>query len=143
MSYSNTDYISADRQSIFSDTYDGVPSPLVPHEHPYPTRFHGPIYQYPRFYLPYREQSFVVPGDYLNPDLKVGMNGFDEPAISLGKTITGSIIGDAIVSAGIAFLLNYDREDRVMWASGGALAGFLGGTLGVIGTTAFSLSRRR
>ena len=68
MSYSS-DVIPADRQSIFSDTYDGVVSPLVPHVHPYPTRFHGPIYNYPRFDRPYRAQSFMVPGNYLNPNL--------------------------------------------------------------------------
>lgn len=36
-----------DRYSIFGDTYRGVPNPMVPHKHPYPTRFHGPVFKYP------------------------------------------------------------------------------------------------
>ena len=62
--------IPADHQSIFSDTVHGVPSPTIPHEHPYPTRFHGPIYHYPRFFRPYREQSYVVPPEYTGPGLE-------------------------------------------------------------------------
>lgn len=36
-----------DRYSIFGDTYKGVPNPMVPHKHPYPTRYHGPVFKYP------------------------------------------------------------------------------------------------
>lgn len=46
----------ADHMSIFGDTYEGVVSPLVPHTHPWPTRFHGPNYLVPRFGKPYRRQ---------------------------------------------------------------------------------------
>lgn len=33
--------------SIFGNTYNGVPNPMVPHQHPYPTRYHGPVFRYP------------------------------------------------------------------------------------------------
>lgn len=37
-----------ERASIFGDTYNGVPNPLVPVAHGYPTRFHGPIFVWPQ-----------------------------------------------------------------------------------------------
>lgn len=49
---------SPEHQSIFTNTYLGVPNPQIPHVHPYPTRFHGPVYGVPRFGLPYRQQSW-------------------------------------------------------------------------------------
>jgi hypothetical protein len=61
--------IPQDTQSIFSETLYGVPSPTIPHTHPYPTRFHGPIYHYPRFFLPYQEQSYQVPPEWVGPGL--------------------------------------------------------------------------
>lgn len=36
-----------ERNSIYGDTYDGVPNPNVAVTHGYPTRFHGPIWAYP------------------------------------------------------------------------------------------------
>lgn len=47
-----------EHQSIFGDTYHGVPSPNIPHCHPYPTRYHGPIYNIPVFGKPYRQQTW-------------------------------------------------------------------------------------
>lgn len=48
-----------EHQSIFGDTHHGVPSPLVPHRHPYPTRYHGPIWTTPWFSLPYRQNPYA------------------------------------------------------------------------------------
>lgn len=39
--------VRPERDSIFGNTYNGVPNPMVPHRHPYPTRFHGPVFKYP------------------------------------------------------------------------------------------------
>jgi len=107
MSFSNSDVISADKQSIFGDTYSGVVSPLVPHVHPYPTRFHGPIYNYPRFYRPYRTQSFMVPGNYLNPNLSVS---------GLGDSDSGAtrqmLIGFGLLAASAIFLYFKSKEAK-------------------------------
>jgi hypothetical protein len=46
--------------SIFGDTIDGVPNPLIPHVHPYPTRYHGPIFNQPQAMQPYRERPYGV-----------------------------------------------------------------------------------
>lgn len=46
--------------SIFGNTYNGVPNPNVPHVHPYPTRFHGPNFRVPRFGFPYVESPYTV-----------------------------------------------------------------------------------
>lgn len=53
--------VGSDRMSIFGDTYDGVPNPLVPHLHPYPTRYHGPILNQPQATLPYRPTPYSRP----------------------------------------------------------------------------------
>lgn len=77
---------SPEHQSIFTNTYNGVPNPQIPHEHPYPTRFHGPVYGVPRFGLPYRKQTWQAPSGL--PGLAptggcVGCSGF-------GLEITGT-----------------------------------------------------
>ena len=44
---------------IFGDTQQGVPNPRVGHVHPYPTRYHGPIWTQPQAGYPYRAASYV------------------------------------------------------------------------------------
>jgi len=51
--------ISSDRQSIFGDTYGGVPNPQIPIEHPWPTRYHGPIFTTPRFGMPFSARPYA------------------------------------------------------------------------------------
>lgn len=48
-----------EHQSIFGDTYGGVANPLVPHAHPYATRFHGPMNATVRFGMPFQRQTYV------------------------------------------------------------------------------------
>ncbi len=48
-----------ENESIFGDTYNGVPNPQTPHTHPYPTRFHGPIWTWPVFGMPWRENTYA------------------------------------------------------------------------------------
>jgi hypothetical protein len=40
-------------EDIFGDTSEGVPNPLVPHVHPYPTRYHGPMWVQPQAMKPF------------------------------------------------------------------------------------------
>lgn len=56
--------------SIFGDTYHGVPNPLIPHYHPWPTRFHGPNFNYVQGSLPWRSRpwkSFSLGADERAP----------------------------------------------------------------------------
>jgi len=39
--------LRVEKDSIFGDTYNGVPNPMIPYQHPYPTRYHGPVFTYP------------------------------------------------------------------------------------------------
>lgn len=52
--------IRSDHQSIFGDTYRGVPNPQIPFQHPYPTRYHGPIFTTPRFGLPFAARPYAL-----------------------------------------------------------------------------------
>lgn len=51
--------IASDRASIFGDTYDGVPNPQIPIQHPWPTRYHGPIFTTPRFGMPFAARPYA------------------------------------------------------------------------------------
>jgi len=57
----------------------GVPNPYSLHVHPYPTRFHGPIYTRPVFGMPWQwaPQSVFKPNDLYNGG--GGMNGLGAP----------------------------------------------------------------
>jgi hypothetical protein len=48
-----------DRDSIFGNTYCGVPNPLAPVRHPYPTRFHGRVPFQPQSFFPYRQNPYA------------------------------------------------------------------------------------
>lgn len=39
--------------SVFGDTYHGVPNPMVPHLHPWPTRYFGPNFTMPQATMPF------------------------------------------------------------------------------------------
>ena len=73
-----------EHQSIFTDTHHGVLNPNIPHTHPYPTRFHGPVYTVPTFGLPYRQQSWQVPAGLPTPPAPrrpcIGCSGFGAEA---------------------------------------------------------------
>jgi len=135
--------IPVDHQSIFSDTIHGVPSPTIPHTHPYPTRFHGPIYTTPRFMLPYREQSWQTPSDYIFPSTFVGpMHGLGE-APALFGTASGSVLLDTLLGAGLGYAVAKNDSERLLWAGAGAAAGLLAGTLGLLGVVGAAIYVRR
>jgi len=139
-----TDIIPVDRQSIFGDTYNGVPSPVIPHTHPYPTRFHGPIYTTPRFMHPYREQAWQSPGDYVGPvpaTAGFGAAGSSGPAFF--GSATGSTILDTLIGAGLGYLVAPRKDDRILWAAAAGTAALLAGTLGLVGTVGAAFYVRR
>lgn len=83
-----------DRYSIFGDTYKGVPNPMVPHKHPYPTRYHGPVFEYP------------TPGWGYNmsPYARVPFDGDDDKLLGVSKLLIGGLVA-AAVAGGAIYLL--------------------------------------
>lgn len=150
--HSYLDTPTPEHQSIFSDTERGIPSPTVPHEHPYPTRYHGPVWTTPRFFLPYREASYQVPSGLPNPNFPTapcdgcqgnaasGL-GADQPA--LFGTATGSTALDALLGAAIGYASSPKSHERALWAAGGAAAGLLAGTLGLLGVVGAAVYVRK
>jgi hypothetical protein len=121
--------ISADRESIFGDTYDGVPNPNVPHVHPYPTRYHGPNWTIPNVAQnSYRIRPYAVPP----------YSGFG--AAPLFDHVTGSGIGDAVLGGAMgaiaAYTVSKEKDDLILWPAVTALAMYLAGTAGLIGAGA-------
>ena len=115
-----------DRASIFGDTYNGVPSPTIAHVHPYPTRFHGPIYTTPRFGMPYQPQSWQVAGP--GPQ----MAGFGDTPALFGSA-SGNTFVDTLVGAVLGYAMAPKQDDKLLWAGAGGAAGLLAGTLGLVG----------
>ena len=113
------------QDSIFGYTYNGVPNPLVPDRHPYPTRFHGPIYTVPGVAdLPYMARP------YLNQPMPTGGAG-------LGATITEPVTGASAIDGALGASMGYafapSKDARLGWAVMGGAAGMLFGGLGLVG----------
>jgi len=152
-----------DQQSIFGNTYEGVPTPYVPHVHPYPTRYHGPIWQYPNATLPYVTTPYArapyagfgasctcgsglgtncscVSGLGTSPDgLGTSPDGLGDPMLC---ATTGSSIIDAFIGAGIGYVSAPTKGDAPLWALVGAGAAWMGGLVGIIGVGAAGLYMR-
>lgn len=143
--------------SIFGVTQEGVPNPQILHDHPYPTRYHGPIWTYPYFGKPFRQNPYASPpyagfgqapassglggcGCALRPVAggAQGTSGFGlDPdglgAVNLTSSPTGSVLLDAIVGGALGAMMAKSGSDRVLWAGGGMVATLVGGALGLVG----------
>lgn len=140
--------------SIFGDTYHGVPNPLVPHVHPYPTRYHGPIWTMPQATFPYVERPYArVPfsgADVVDaccdpcaqggPCTAAGLGEGDRPPLL--SSVTGSTIGDALVGAAVGYMVASKPSERLQWTAVGGVSTALLGTLGLVGSVALSFYQR-
>lgn len=93
--------IASDRQSIFGDTYAGVPNPQIPFQHPYPTRYHGPIFTTPRFGLPFAPSPYALTpyaglGDGLGDAGDVGRSVMTGAKLTIGLAGIGALVGLAM-----------------------------------------------
>ena len=141
-----------ERGSIFGDTWQGVPSPIVLHEHPYPTRFHGPIWNYPYASLPYRENPYAQP-PYAGLDGCLSCSpasGYAEAGGGLGQVNQASTVASAVgivvdgaVGALGGYLVAPKSSDATAWAIGGAAATILFGIFGLAGTLVVGMVERK
>jgi hypothetical protein len=126
------------RDSIFGDTYGGVPNPQIPFQHAYPTRYHGPVFRMAQPGYTYARRPYALPG-FLG--LKgLGRAGLGKAALgALREPVTGSLLADAAVGAAVGFLGAPRREAALAYAVAGLAAGGLLGTVGLVGLLAFEL----
>lgn len=122
------------RDSIFGDTYGGVPNPMVPHRHPWPTRYHGPIYTVPGVAKPSYRQRPYARAPYV---------GFGAAAGSPFDPLTGSRVIDAVGGAAIGYLVSPKPSDAVLWGVVGAFAGYAAGFMGMAGTLVSGIYMRK
>jgi hypothetical protein len=113
------------RDSIFGDTYGGVPNPLVPHRHPWPTRYHGPIYTVPGVAKPTYRMRPYARAPYMGTN-GMGASPFDP--------LSGSRALDAVGGAVIGYLVAPKPGDAPLWSIAGAFAGYAAGFMGMAGT---------
>jgi hypothetical protein len=88
----------------------GVPSQFEAHVHPWPTRYHGPIYTRPTFGLPYVQSPYAVfkPGDF-SATATAGLG--DVPRSSCGQ----AVVAAALLGAATLWLVTswiYERGKR-------------------------------
>lgn len=112
--------------SIFGPTMQGVPNPMVPHRHPWPTRYHGPIYTVPGTANPTYVQRDMARTPYM---------GFG--AVDLN--VTGYPVVDAAAGGAVGYFMAKKKEKRIPMAIAGALTSYLAGWVGIAGTAAFAL----
>jgi hypothetical protein len=120
------------RDSIFGDTYGGVPNPMVPHRHPWPTRYHGPIYTVPGVAKPAYRQRPYARAPYVGVD-GLGAAPFSE---ALGSNVTGNPWIDALFGAGLGYVGAPPSQSRVAWVIGSAIAAYGFGLAGFAGVGA-------
>lgn len=147
--------LSAQQKTIFGDVAHGVPSPLREHEHPWPTRFHGPIYSYPYFTKPYQEElyagaPFAGAPAMGNPSALGGCSacqpkvGAGLGSINLTGSATGSTLLDVAIGAGVGYLVSPSKKDEeLLWAGAGAAAAATLGALGILGVVGVAIWMRK
>lgn len=130
-----------ERDTIFGDTYDGVPNPMVPHRHPYPTRYHGTNFRQPEAVFSYRDRPYWLahdPNVIRRPPSMAGSVGPD--GLGAVPPLLASPTGYRVIDVGIGAVLGWlmapSKSGRPIWAAGAAAATLLTGTLGIIGTAA-------
>lgn len=112
-----------ERDSIYGDTYDGVPNPMVPHVHPYPTRYHGAKFDYPQ------------PGyEYVGaPYARGPFAGFGaEPFFGKGTSFTGYTLLDALIGAGLGYIASPKPDAAIVHAAVGGLSAMAFGAPGMV-----------
>ena len=119
------------QDSIFGDTYGGVPNPNVPHRHPWPTRYHGPIWT-----VPDAAQNQYAPRPYARPPF-MGMG-----AAPIFEHVTGHGVVDGALGALMGYVGSPTAQDKVMWAIVGGLAGYAAGMAGLLGAGGLLLYSR-
>lgn len=97
--------------SIFGDTVDGVPNPLIGHVHPYPTRFHGPIFNQPQFGQPYRQRPYGVA-----PYAGIGADAATVPATPAPVTVSPVWKALMVASMAASAYHGYKRHESIGWA---------------------------
>mgnify|MGYP006992515553 CR=1 FL=1 len=104
----------SDDESVFGDTAEGVPNPQVPHEHPYPTRYHGPMWAEPQATYPFKVNDYAL-----------------APYAGFGADPAGPTTGESayavlsVASMGISAYHGYKRNNSVGWAIWWGLMGSL------------------
>lgn len=114
--------VAPERDSIFGNTYNGVPNPMVPYQHPYPTRFHGPVFRYPQPGWQYERSPYA----------RAPFDGLGEPLLGQWSSATGTDILDGVIGAGLGYLAAPSLDEGITHALVGGAAGLFLGYPGMI-----------
>ncbi len=124
---------SPERDSIYGDTYGGVPNPMVPVQHGYPTRFHGPIFTVPQAGHTYAHSTYTL-APFLGVDDPGGLQG-----TLRSFSLTGNSIADALIGAAIGYAAAPKKGRAPVYAAAGAAAMGFAGAVGLVAILALGL----
>lgn len=109
--------------SIYGDTHRGVPNPMVPHRHPYPTRYHGAVLDYPQPAHDYVRSPYAkAPYDGLGAD----------PFFGRGTSFTGYQFLDVAIGAYLGWIAATKEDAAPVHAIVGGLAAMSFGAPGMV-----------
>lgn len=126
-----------DHESVFGDTYHGVPSPFVPHRHPWPTRYHGPYFMTPMAVSTYKSSPWYKAGK--RPGISGSPDGLG--AILETPSISGSVVADALIGGIVGVLAAPQRNEAAVHGLAGAIVVGLFGLTGMGGLLGYELFR--
>lgn len=121
----------------------GVPSPYVMHQHPYPTRFHGGIWKRPEFGLPYVRQPYNVirPSQMTVPGAQ---NGLGVTAIGAWDTGDGVFRRPTVDGGGIFNEISgLGRSLGRSLGMSATTSAFVGGGVIAFGVVAYMMMRKK
>lgn len=120
----------------------GVPSPYVMHQHPYPTRFHGGIWRRPTFGLPYVRQPFnVIRPSQMPENIAPAQAGLGR-VTAIGKWDTGDGVFRRPRVDGGGVFNEISGLGRALGMSATTSA-FVGGGVIAFGVVAFMMMRKK
>ena len=123
-------------ESVFGETVLGVPSPIVPHEHPWPTRYHGANWNY------VDTRPSYVPAIYQQGWVKRPYSmGASPDGIGAMPSFTESKLLDGIIGGAVGWVSSPDERYALFYAAGGALAGWGLGLLGIAAVLGVSVAQ--
>jgi hypothetical protein len=126
--------------SVFGNTYCGVPNPLEPHKHPYPTRYHGRVPFQPQAFFPYRTNP-AARGPFMGRAQP--MQPWELSGVPSAGKIDVPVFAGMAAGAALGAYIAVPKQGRadattvmVTAAAGAVVAGVLGVTLRVQQQTA-------
>lgn len=119
--------------TIFGQAPCGVPSPFKPHAHPYPTRYHGPVWTSGRLGRTLMQHPAYMAGAVKPDPFSGSPDGLGQVlGILQPEGFPRAPLLDALLGAALGYFGAPAKGDRWIDAAAGGFACGIGGRLGLV-----------